>query len=547
MTAARLLRPTLPQLWAFLAVALPTLGALVAPMPAVDLAYQLRAGGQMLDGLGIPTSDTWTFTIAGQPWADQHWWAQLALAAVYRATGWDGLAILRAALVAGIFWLLFLVVRRRAPLLSARTSSLLVLAAFLVASPALALRPQLFAMVLFVATLIVLADRANHPRRIWLIPIFALLWANLHGTFPLVIVLAGLAWLADMSGGGASAAPFSWRRLTMLGVTVVAALATLANPLGLDAWTYVVRLSTNPTIAARISEWRPPGLTDAPGLLFWGSVVGVVALLAILARRRRAAGLPALLPWPGLLTLAVFAALGAVTGRGLAWWPLAAVFVLAGFLKPRAIPVTILCAPANASIGAAPARPASPASDAPTGITNRNHDSPPPRGSPLNALVAGVLIAAGLALLPFWRSVGPAGVPNGLLTYAPQGIAAELAASSPPCGPGLAVAPGQTPPRVWHPQTWGSWLEFAVPCDTFTVDSRIELYPASVWMDYDTVENVQPGWQEVLARWGVQVIVTDARTDTVLDRALGAETSWGRIYRDDDGSIWVLLALPTGG
>lgn len=542
MNAARFLRPTLPQLWAFLAVTLPTLGALVAPMPAVDLAYQLRAGGQMLDGFGIPTSDTWTFTIAGQPWADQHWWAQLALAAVYRATGWDGLAVLRAALVAAIFGLLFLVMRRRAPRLSARASSLLVLAALLVASPALALRPQLFAMVLFVATLLVLADRANHPRRVWVIPIFALLWANLHGTFPLVIVLAGLAWLADMSVSGATSATFSWRRLTMLGVTVVAALATLANPLGLDVWTYVVRLSTNPTIAARISEWRPPGLTDAPGLLFWGSVVGVVALLAILARQRRARRLPAMLPWPALLTLLVFAALGAVTGRGLAWWPLAAVFVLAGFIQPRAIPVAILATPA---IPPAPARPTSPASDAPTGITNRNHDSPPPRGSPVNGLVAGVLMVAGIALLPFWRPVGPAGVPTGLLSYAPQGIAEHLGADVLRCTTSGSNPPGSE--RVWHPQTWGSWLEFAVPCDTFTVDSRIELYPASVWMDYDTVENVQPGWQEVLARWGVQVIVTDARTDTVLDRALGAETSWGRIYRDDDGSIWVLLALPTGG
>jgi hypothetical protein len=530
VNAARFLRPTLPQLWAFLAVALPTLGALVAPMPTVDLAYQLRAGGQMLDGLGIPTSDTWTFTIAGQPWADQHWWAQLALAAVYRAAGWDGLAVLRAALVAAIFGLLFLVVRRRAPRLSARASSLLVLAAFLVASPALALRPQLFAMVLFVATLLVLADRANHPRRVWLIPLFALLWANLHGTFPLVIVLAGLAWLADMSGGWATTATFSRRRPTMLVVTVVAALATLANPLGLDVWTYVVRLSTNPTIAARISEWRPPGLTDAPGLLFWGSVVGVVALLAILARRRRARGLPAMLPWPALLTLLVFAVLGAVTGRGLAWWPLAAVFVLAGFLKPRAIPVTV------------PAALASPASDAPTGITNHNHDSPPPRGSPLNALVAGILIVAGIALAPLWRPVGPAGIPNGLLSYAPQGVAATVLGFA-PCH---LRPPGESAVRVWNPQTWGSWLEFAVPCDAFTVDSRIELYPASVWTDYDTVENAEPGWQDILARWGVQVIVTNAPTDANLDRALAADGSWLRVYFDGEGAVWTLYVPPTG-
>ena len=45
---------TMPRLWAFLAVALPMLAALVANLPSVDLAYHLRAGGQMLDGGGIP-------------------------------------------------------------------------------------------------------------------------------------------------------------------------------------------------------------------------------------------------------------------------------------------------------------------------------------------------------------------------------------------------------------------------------------------------------------------------------------------------------------
>ena len=63
------------------------------------------------------------------------------------------------------------------------------LLAFVVAMPALALRPQLFGVVLFIATLVVLIERAEHPRRLWLIPVFAALWANLHGSFPLVIVL----------------------------------------------------------------------------------------------------------------------------------------------------------------------------------------------------------------------------------------------------------------------------------------------------------------------------------------------------------------------
>jgi hypothetical protein len=54
-------------LWAFLAVALPVLGALLANLESVDLAYHLRAGGIILDTKQIPAIDAFTFTAVGLP------------------------------------------------------------------------------------------------------------------------------------------------------------------------------------------------------------------------------------------------------------------------------------------------------------------------------------------------------------------------------------------------------------------------------------------------------------------------------------------------
>ena len=159
----RLLRPTFPELWTFIAIALPALAALVATLPTVDLAYQLRAGAEILDGRGIPSADTWTFTAAGRPWLDQGWGAQAILAAIYEAGGWTGLAVFRAALVAVIFGLVLLAVRRRAPGIGGRTAAWLTLAAFVVAAPALALRPQLLGMVCFAGALVLLAGRRERP------------------------------------------------------------------------------------------------------------------------------------------------------------------------------------------------------------------------------------------------------------------------------------------------------------------------------------------------------------------------------------------------
>lgn len=479
MTGARF-RPTLAALWTFLAIALPTLAALLAPMPAVDLAYQLRAGGEILDSGAIPSVDTWTYTIAGAPWTDQQWGAQVLLALVQRATGWSGLAILRAGLVALAFGLLLLVVRRRNPGLAARWQALLVLGAFVVAASALALRPQLFAIVLFAATLLILADRRAHPRRLWLIPILAVAWANLHGSFPLVLVMLGITVVGDRLEKG------EWR--ISLAVTAISALATLVNPFGRDVWAYVVRLATNPTIGSRVSEWRPPGLTDAPGIIFWLSVVAAALWVAWLWRQRRS------FPIPALLTLVAFATLGALTGRGLAWWPFAAVFVISGLL-PSSMPA--------------------------------RQTALEQRPSALNGALVGVLVIAGIALLPFWRPTGPAGVPLGALSYAPQGIANYLA--------NINVEFTGIGPRVWAPQHWGSWLELQAPSFAYAVDSRIELFSDSVWTAYDAVGGGAEVCSAILKQDDVALVVTEPGTE--LETAL-SRGGWGRVYSDADGSVW---------
>ena len=155
--------PTIGELWTFLGFALPALAALLVPMPAVDLTYQLRAGGYILAFGQIPAFDTWTFTADGQPWVDQQWGAQAILAAVFEAAGWTGLAILRATLVATAFALVQATLRTMG--CAQRPAALLALGSFAIAAPALALRPQLFGLVLFAASLYVVTDRRAHPRR----------------------------------------------------------------------------------------------------------------------------------------------------------------------------------------------------------------------------------------------------------------------------------------------------------------------------------------------------------------------------------------------
>jgi hypothetical protein len=466
---------TLTRLWAVLAVLLPIVGTLIANLSSVDLAYHLRAGDQIISGGGIPRTDTWTYTAVGEPWLDQQWGAQTILAAVYRVAGWTGLVILRAALVGLLFGLLFLTCRLRGA--DIRPASWLTLAGFLIAAVALALRPQLFGMVLLAATLVIVAGRHRWPRLLWLVPLIVAAWANLHGSFFLGPVVVGLAWLEDLH----DRRPAAWRTLV---VGVVAAVAAVVNPFGIDVWGYAAGLSTNSEVTARISEWQPTSLRTVPGMLFFGSALVVAILLA-----RRAGAVS----WPTLAWLGVFFVIGAYAIRGVAWWPLGAAYAIAGLVAGAASETATA---ARSSRGS----------------------------SRINAAIVAALIVVGIVLLPIWRPTDPGlRAPIGVVGHAPPGVTAALRD---------IARPGD---RLFNPQPWGSWFEFALPDVPVALDSRIEVFPPQVWDDYAAVTDGVVGWEAILERWSVTLAVVPADDEAFVERLRNA--GWNAAYADEDAVI----------
>jgi hypothetical protein len=476
---------TAGRLWAYLAIALPVLATLISSLSTVDLAYHLRAGAMTLDTGMIPTSDSFTFTAPGAAWLNQQWLSQVVLAAVYRVGGWTGLVVLRAALVIVLTACLFLACRRQG--VNLRVAAWLTLGAFIVASVAFTLRPQLFGMALFAATLLIVVARRSHPRLLWLVPPLVVLWANLHGSFVLAPLVLGLAWLEDLH----DRSPVAWQTLL---VGLISLPAALVNPFGLGIWSYAAGLSTNSFITRQIVEWQPTTLRTAPGLVFFGSVLAVMAIL--LRRPRRVS-------WPVLAWLAAFLLIGAYAIRGVAWWPIAAVIALAGLLG-----------------------------DEPNAAEEPNTGSP----RRANVIVAAGIALAGIALLPLWRPLDAGtGAPSAVLAHAPSGVTAQLRS---------IVRPGD---RIFQPQPWGSWFEFAFPEASVAVDSRIEMFPPMVWDEYDEVINGGSRANELLDSWQVTIATARPDGDGGLIGVLDANRAWVKVFGDQEGVVYVRSQRASSG
>jgi hypothetical protein len=204
----------------------------------------------------------------------------------------------------------------------------------------------------------------------------------------------------------------------------------------------------------------------------------VALLVALFLRRGRPVDLAAI-AW-----LAVFGAIAVPASRGIVLWGLVAPTVAARMLR----------------------------SDETAALSDTSRRM---------VAVAVALAVVAVVALPWLRGT----TPDALLARAPVGLTEAV---------DRAVPPG-TNLYVWQP--WGSWFEFALPEDRVFVDSRIELFSAAVWHEYNDVRLAQGAWGSILQRYDVGAIVIDAENEALLAR-LSGQTGWTKVFEDEDGAVF---------
>lgn len=317
----------------------------------------------------------------------------------------------------------------------------------------------------------------RRDRWVWLVPALAVAWSNVHGSFVLAPLLVGFAVVDDLRGRR--------RASTSIAVLVATVVATLVTPFGPAVWGYAIEIAGNDTIRHWVAEWRPPTLTSLSGAAFWAS--GAVVLVLGVVRRRVADLVDG-------ARLVVFFALAVPAVRGTLWWALIAPTAVAAWFGGKE--------------------------------TQRPRRR---RVDPL-ALVAAACIVSLLPLAFFLRrGVDPVtGAPRRVAADAPEVLVDAVRRSVPP-GSRLLVY-----------QPFASWFEYSAPRYPVMVDSRIELYPRDVWLDYDRAIAASTGWERILERYTIAAVVLPP--DAVLAEPLRGSVGWVLVTDGPAGSVFVRAA-----
>jgi hypothetical protein len=495
---------TLSQLWVLASLTGIFIVLALWLVRANDFWWHVRVGQWILDNGRIPTTDLFSFTRAGEPWAYQSWLMEVVFYLLVRAGALPLVVMFHALTITSAYGLL-LRVNQRASGGDTRWAALATVAAAAIGVTNWNPRPQTVSFFLFGLTLFIIdrhqaaAEReATGPqpsgrlrrwvglaRVIWWLPPLFALWANAHGGFVFGFALLGLYLLAQL---------IAWARKrsgipsSLLLVALLCGAATMLTPLGVGMVNYVLGFFRHPVTQTLNMEFMPPTVRTLDGQLFFGFLAIFIGSLLVTGYR------------PGMvesLRLVVFGGLALMYRRNPAWF---------GFVAAPSLAAAwhhwTLCRGA-------------------TGTRSQGRPA-------FNRVLAALLVLLAVLSLPWLR-------PHLSL---PEWRRAFVSRDTPVKAVEFLRGLPQ-PMRVFNEQGYGSYMIWASPEIPVFVDPRIELYPPEQWDDYFALTGARYDWEAIAHRYGVDTLLLRRDTQEPLVNAATADEDWEQIYEDEQSIIFL--------
>lgn len=207
-----------------------------------DFGWHLRMGQLILDK-GIPATDPFSYTMPHYPFVDHEWLTSVIIAFLYNSVGLSGLSIVFAAAAYAAIVLQAVFIKTKWIFIPLMLSSLGLMAP-------LGLRPQVFSWLLFSVLITVLLKDKLWLRFKYGLPLLILMWVNLHGSFPLGIIMIVIAVLVRA---------IQKKKISLIDLSIVGfcIAMTFVNPYKERIWLEIWNEVSDKSIYWSFQEWLP--------------------------------------------------------------------------------------------------------------------------------------------------------------------------------------------------------------------------------------------------------------------------------------------------
>ena len=220
--------------------------------------------GQWVLTHGIPHTDPFSWTARGLPWVAHEWLFDTAMYWLAAHFGWYGIMFIVWAALFGFLACLWLLCKAEG---KGETVTLVVFTIAAVMPTWYVMdRPQVYSYFFFALFTYILTWRTG-TRWPWILPAVTLLWANMHGSAVMGVLMVGFEAILES---------VIEKKHTLWSAAIASFLASLVNPNGFGLWKFTFWLTTSP-LNRQISEWRPPDFAAPPILILYAAVFATVA------------------------------------------------------------------------------------------------------------------------------------------------------------------------------------------------------------------------------------------------------------------------------
>jgi hypothetical protein len=254
-----------------------------------DIWWHLRNAEYLFQHHQLPRADMYSFTVAGHPWINHEWLAEIPYYLAWRAGGLSGVNAVMYATICliflGLLYLSYMETRHfKAAIVACSFVTFL-------ASVSFGPRTILFGYLYLVVLLIILQRfRQKGSAPLWLIPLLFCLWANTHGSWSLGLIVFSIIVAAGFVQGGFGRVCAERWTPSQMGKLVVTGLASVAalfiNPFGSRLVFYPFDMAFRQKLnISHVEEWISVDFHDLRGKFVLALLLTL--LLTSLLRRTR--------------------------------------------------------------------------------------------------------------------------------------------------------------------------------------------------------------------------------------------------------------------